>query len=110
MPLTVNDAIQATREMGIRYLWVDALCIVQDDEGGEKLPHIKQMNRIYETAELVIVAMSGRDANAGLPGVRPWTRNAAQPIEQITPDLRLGVRTGYGNDSVGSTYETRGWT
>ncbi|KAI1197035.1 HET-domain-containing protein [Nemania serpens] len=110
VPLTVNDSIQATREMGIRYLWVDALCIVQDDEGGEKLPHIKQMNRIYETAELVIVAMSGRDANAGLPGVRPWTRNVAQPIEQITPHLRLGVRTGYGNDSVGSIYETRGWT
>ncbi|KAI1190888.1 HET-domain-containing protein [Nemania serpens] len=110
VPLTVKDAIQATREMGIGYLWVDALCIVQDDEGGEKLPHIKQMNRIYETAELVIVAMSGRDANSGLPGVRPWTRNVAQPIEQITPHLRLGVRTGYGNDSVGSIYETRGWT
>ncbi|KAI1118378.1 HET-domain-containing protein [Nemania sp. NC0429] len=110
VPLTIKDAMQATREIGIRHLWVDALCIVQDDEDGEKLPHIKQMNRIYETAELVLVAMSGRDANAGLPGVRPWTRGVAQPIEQITPQLRLGVRTAYGNDSVGSIYETRGWT
>ncbi|KAI0554047.1 HET-domain-containing protein [Xylaria curta] len=109
VPLTIKDAIQATREIGIRYLWVDALCIVQDDEEGEKLPHIKQMNRIYETAELVIVAMSGQDANSGLPGVRPWTRNFKQRIEQITPQLRLGIRTGYP-DSVDNIYETRGWT
>ncbi|TRX95629.1 hypothetical protein FHL15_003587 [Xylaria flabelliformis] len=110
VPLTIKDAIQATREIGIRYLWVDALCIVQDDEEGEKLPHIKQMNRIYETAELVIVAMSSQDANSGLPGVRPWTRNFKQHIEQMTPELRLGIRTGYGNDSVGGIYDTRGWT
>lgn len=102
--------MEATKGVGIRYLWVDALCIVQDDEGGEKLPHIKQMNRIYETAELVIVAMSSQDANSGLPGVRPWTRNFEQHIEQMTPNLRLGIRTGYGNDSVGSAYGTRGWT
>ncbi|KAI1172097.1 HET-domain-containing protein [Nemania sp. FL0916] len=110
LALTVKDAIQATREIGIPYLWVDALCIVQDDVHGEKLPHIKQMNRIYEMAELVIVARSGRDANAGLPGVRPWTRDAVQPIEQMTPQLRLAVRTIYGNDSADCAYETRGWT
>ncbi|KAI0097235.1 HET-domain-containing protein [Nemania sp. FL0031] len=110
IPLTIRDAMQATKGMGIRHLWVDALCIVQDDEGGEKLPHIKQMNRIYETAEVVIVAMSGKDANAGLPGVRPWTRNYEQYIEQMTPKLRLGIRTSYGNDCVGSVYGTRGWT
>ncbi|RWA10527.1 hypothetical protein EKO27_g4582 [Xylaria grammica] len=110
VPQTVKDAMQATKEMGIRYLWVDALCIIQDEGDSAKLPHIKNMNRIYETAELVIVAMSARDASSGLPGVRPWTRDVEQHIEQITPQLRLGVRTAYGNDSIGSTYMTRGWT
>ncbi|KAI0434216.1 HET-domain-containing protein [Xylaria sp. FL1042] len=109
-PQTIKDAIQATREMGIGYLWVDALCIIQDEGYKEKLPHIKQMNRIYETAELVIVAMSSRDAGFGIPGVRPWTRDAEQHIEQITPQLRLGIRTSYGNDSMGCIYSTRGWT
>ena len=28
LPGTVRDAVQATRKLGIRYLWVDALCIV----------------------------------------------------------------------------------
>ncbi|KAI0514911.1 HET-domain-containing protein [Xylaria bambusicola] len=110
VPQTIKDAMQATRGIGIRYLWVDALCIIQDENYKEKLPHIKQMNRIYETAELVIVAMSSSDAGSGLPGVRPWTRDVDQHIEQITPQLRLGLRTSYGNDSVGRVYQTRGWT
>ncbi|KAI1429858.1 HET-domain-containing protein [Xylaria sp. FL1777] len=109
-PQTIQDAMQATKGIGIRYLWVDALCIIQDEGYSEKLPHIKQMNRIYETAELVIVAMSGVDAGSGLPGVRPWTRDVEQHIEQITPQLRLGLRTEYGNDSIGCVYSTRGWT
>ncbi|CAD6444188.1 caf0abbc-040a-4421-b62b-6d8955b24752-CDS [Sclerotinia trifoliorum] len=29
MPATFQDAIKITRELGIRYLWIDALCIVQ---------------------------------------------------------------------------------
>ncbi|KAI3329954.1 HET-domain-containing protein [Ustulina deusta] len=110
VPQTIKDAMQATRDIGIRYLWVDALCIIQDEGYGGKLPHIKQMNRIYETAELVIVAASGRDAGSGLPGVRPWTRDVEQRIEQITPQLRLGIRTAYGNDISGCIYSTRGWT
>ncbi|KAI0813047.1 HET-domain-containing protein [Xylaria sp. FL0064] len=109
-PQTIKDAIQATKEVGIRYLWVDALCIIQDEGYKEKLPHIKQMNRIYETAELVIVAMSSQDAGFGIPGVQPWTRDAEQHIEQITPKLRLGIRTAYGNDSINCVYSTRGWT
>lgn len=32
MPATFQDAIYVTRKLGIQYLWIDALCIVQDDE------------------------------------------------------------------------------
>ncbi|KAK1707868.1 hypothetical protein BDP67DRAFT_581527 [Colletotrichum lupini] len=31
MPQTFQDAVTMTRKLGIRYLWIDALCIVQDD-------------------------------------------------------------------------------
>jgi len=31
MPLTFRDAITATRALGFRYIWIDSLCILQDD-------------------------------------------------------------------------------
>ena len=31
LPATIEDAIQITSELGIRYIWVDMLCLVQDD-------------------------------------------------------------------------------
>ncbi|KAH9215384.1 hypothetical protein DL95DRAFT_298875, partial [Leptodontidium sp. 2 PMI_412] len=30
MPSTFSDAIQATRRLGYKYLWVDSLCVIQD--------------------------------------------------------------------------------
>jgi Heterokaryon incompatibility protein (HET) len=30
LPKTFQDAIQVTRLLGIRYIWIDALCIIQD--------------------------------------------------------------------------------
>jgi hypothetical protein len=42
-----------------RFLWVDALCLVQNDE----------MDMIYERVLMTIVAASGDNVNAGLPGV-----------------------------------------
>lgn len=32
LPAVVRDAVTVSRKCGIRYLWVDALCICQDDE------------------------------------------------------------------------------
>ncbi|KAK4454478.1 heterokaryon incompatibility protein-domain-containing protein [Podospora aff. communis PSN243] len=51
----LQDAIQATRQMGFRYLWVDALCIVQDDAENIQ-SEISQMGSIYTNAFAVIVA------------------------------------------------------
>ncbi|KAF2646878.1 HET-domain-containing protein [Massarina eburnea CBS 473.64] len=30
LPRKFRDAINVTRQIGIRYIWIDALCIVQD--------------------------------------------------------------------------------
>ena len=33
LPKTFQDAVVVTRALGLRYLWIDSLCIIQDDEG-----------------------------------------------------------------------------
>ncbi|KAH9482132.1 hypothetical protein JR316_0004227 [Psilocybe cubensis] len=110
-PITIRDAIQVTREIGIRYLWVDSLCIVQDDvgPGGSKMDAISKMDLIYGAAYLTIIAATGGDANAGLPGVRPGTRKIPQLIEEIYPGLRLANRPS-DLAHIPNIHRTRAWT
>jgi hypothetical protein len=49
MPLVFQDAISVCEKLSIRYLWLDALCIVQDDEMDWKL-EAAQMGKVYENA------------------------------------------------------------
>jgi hypothetical protein len=66
---TINGAMEVTQGLGEKYLWVDCLCMRQDDEAdkGKFIPH---MGLIYGCASVTIVAASGVDADAGLPGVK----------------------------------------
>lgn len=66
---SVQDAIEITRELGERYLWVDTLCIPQDNDA-ERKNTIHAMNHIYENAKLTIVACDGEDANSGILNTR----------------------------------------
>ena len=64
---TILDAIYHCRMLGERYLWVDALCILQEDEE-DRSAQIANMGSIYSHAYITIVAAAG-DAETGLPGV-----------------------------------------
>ncbi|KAI0902662.1 heterokaryon incompatibility protein-domain-containing protein [Ustulina deusta] len=80
-PRTIMDAMRLVRSVGGRFLWVDAICIVQDDE--EKMAwDIPRMNVVYGEAFATLVALYGDNADAGLPGVSPGTR-PPQHIESL---------------------------
>jgi hypothetical protein len=74
MPATIADAAEVTKAIGERYLWVDALCIIQDDDA-DKTYFIPNMDTVYGCALLTIIALSGEGASAGLPGIRHGSRN-----------------------------------
>jgi hypothetical protein len=121
VPKTIEDAILVTRLLGFKYLWVDALCIIQDDAGDQKV-QISNMHGIYKTAFLTVVAASGKHANAGLPGLRPNTREYEQrevvvidPMDQ-NPGLSLMTTVKKNPQSWASSYsvgqgdlEMSGW-
>ncbi|KAI1263506.1 heterokaryon incompatibility protein-domain-containing protein [Xylariaceae sp. FL1019] len=63
---TVRHAMDACKQLGYRYLWVDRLCIVQDD-AIDKHGQIRSMDAIFSHADLVIVAACGDSIHSGLP-------------------------------------------
>ncbi|KAI4143281.1 MAG: hypothetical protein L6R39_004640 [Caloplaca ligustica] len=82
IPRTISDAIQLVKSIGERYLWVDSLCIVQDDEDDKK-QQLSIMDSIYANAELVVVAAAGGNADIGLPGIGRTERLISQRTEEI---------------------------
>jgi hypothetical protein len=109
VPLTIRDALHVAKEIGIRYLWVDNLCIVQDDPDIQK-ETIKTMDLIYSEADLVIVTAGSNTAMSGISGLRSGTRGSRQPIEQIAPGFRLAFNSRWMNLMGNRPYNTRGWT
>jgi hypothetical protein len=111
LPATISDAMELVRAIGQRYLWVDALCIIQDDKD-DQLHQISNMNLVYGLARFTIVAANGEGAEAGLVGVKAGSRNIVQDIEEVKSNLHLVVSLGgFGPlQRAQSKWNTRAWT
>jgi hypothetical protein len=108
LPTTIRDAITLTSSLA-RYVWIDSLCILQDDVE-DKMKLIPLMDSIYGNGFLTIVAGSGSDANAGLPGIRKGSRDRFQAVEEVMPGFRM-MAPKHVFDAVNqSIWESRGWT
>ncbi|KAG2739794.1 HET-domain-containing protein [Suillus brevipes Sb2] len=109
LPGTILDTIQLVRQLGERYLWIDALCIVQDDPK-DKTVQIGVMDLIYGSSVFTIFAAGGTSAHDPLPGIRPGTRDPKQQIAKIQ-GLHLAVPLILPREAVASSvWDTRGWT
>ncbi|KAK4947988.1 hypothetical protein LTR10_013041 [Elasticomyces elasticus] len=104
LPRTIKDTIKLTKMLGERYLWTDSLALLHDS--GFQYHD----DWVYARAALTVVAGSGKDANAGLPGVRKESRTFHQDIEEVTPGLRLMV-SHLAEDYIStSQWDSRAWT
>jgi Heterokaryon incompatibility protein (HET) len=54
-PLAFRDAIHVARQLDIQYLWIDALCIIQDSEV-DKAVEMAAMDQVYHNATVTIAA------------------------------------------------------
>lgn len=61
LPRTIKDAVEVTRNFGVQYLWVDALCIIQvaASENKDWQSELPNMGRIYRHSLFTIAASSG---------------------------------------------------
>lgn len=113
MPGILTDAISLCKDMGERYLWVDRLCIVQDDLTS-KMKQIQAMDSIYLSAAFTIAAALNSNDGTGLSGYknRPRYPNSSGP-EQVhyLNNLSRGFYTNPSDENISSSlWNTRGWT
>lgn len=103
LPKVILDAIKLTNDLGEAFLWVDALCIDQDDLS-DKAEEISRMNFVYLGALMTIVAMDGSDANAGLSGVDDYPTPRAARVEIVE-----GVAMSIARPSLAEAYGASSW-
>jgi len=88
---TFQDAITVTWKLGFRYIWIDALCILQ---GGDNLKdweyHAARMAQIFTDARLTISASSSSNGAGGCFSSRlnePYTLRSAGGQQILNPAL-----------------------
>ena len=64
-PQTLQDAIYIAKRLGFRYLWIDSVCIVQDDDD-DWAEQSAAMTQVYGGARLNISATSGENSEWGI--------------------------------------------
>ena len=110
LPQTIEDAIIACTKLGVRYLWIDRLCILQDEGSkAEKMAQIHAMGDIYRCALVTLVAMAGEGVDYGLPGVSKRERPAPW-IGQIGEAHILRAPATSHKILQRAKWYTRGWT
>ena len=87
LPKTIADAVVITRKLGIRYIWIDALCILQDSEEDLRR-EIAYMSDIYANSLLTVAAKVSGTYHDGCFRKRSWPTSALYPL-----DIRLAAGT-----------------
>lgn len=64
LPKTFQDAVQITRQLGIRYLWIDSMCIIQDFKEDWKR-EAALMAGVYGNAYCTLAALSSKNSREG---------------------------------------------
>jgi hypothetical protein len=108
---SIQDAIITTRKIGIKYLWIDALCIIQDSID-DKVIELASMCRTYQNATVTIVAASANSANQGFLEDRYPPKPSTQ-IPFWSPDGKLSsvsLRLEDRYDDEREPINTRAWT
>ncbi|KAK3989047.1 heterokaryon incompatibility protein-domain-containing protein [Cladorrhinum sp. PSN332] len=82
LPKTIRDAMTLVASLGLTYLWIDRLCIVQDD-ASEKQAQIQFMASIYASSYFTLIAAQSHDAAGPL---------SSRPLRPLAPASPVATR------------------
>lgn len=103
LPATFKDAVLVCRSMDVRYLWIDALCISQDDIEDWKAQAVR-MGYYYRKSKFTIAAHFASSSSAG------FLANVFQPDDTHLDDNHIVCLQGdFFAEVDGSPLTKRGW-
>jgi hypothetical protein len=99
LPKSFRDAVLVTRKLHIRYLWIDSICIIQDNDDDWE-PESSRMDSIYQNAHVTIAATAAANSEAGfldphLPATRVRFAHVSQVSESSSGESIVGSNVAY---------------
>ena len=85
LPMTFQNCVTTARELGVRYIWIDSLCIIQDDRQ-DWARHARSMDLIYENALFTVAAVCSPNGQVPYLGPHAPSNRASWQVVNINID------------------------
>lgn len=129
LPKTYQDTVRVARALSIRYIWIDALCIIQDDVADWE--HESQMMaEIFRNSLVTVIPLCAASSNDGFlernPSIKvnyhssEWNINGSyfirhMPFSYVNAESAIRAAPSFSDRPVSlelhsSHWQTRGWT
>jgi len=117
LPRTLHDAVIITRSLGLRYIWIDALCIIQGSPK-DKENELKGVAQIYQHGLLTISAASAQTVHDGfLQEIKalvmkfsPFILSYCSPDSTTSEPGNIIVQESHRYDARSEPINQRAWT
>lgn len=114
LPANYQDAVRVSRGLGIDYLWIDSLCIVQGSVEDWEIESLRMVD-VYRQAEVTLIVATGNCCHDGFLDPKVHERVQIPYVSSLTDSRMKGIyylRENYdtSTDIRNSPWNQRGWT
>lgn len=108
LPATFKDAVDCTRALGIRYLWIDSICIIQGKDGDFN-DEAKNMEKVFSGAYCVLAASRATNQHDGFLGRRAPRKYITFGRAKDQPYYVCEPIDHFSRDVIEGSLNQRGW-
>lgn len=108
LPDTLKHAVKVTQELGVQYLWVDSLCIIQGRDGDFDI-EAKHMETVYSSAYCVIAASCAGGSSDGFLKERLDGKFVKFEKHSESPFYVCQAIDSFQHDVIEGALNRRGW-
>ena len=108
LPATFKDAVDCTRALRIRYLWIDSICIIQGKDGDFN-EEAKKMEDVFSGAYCVLAASRATGQRDGFLGSRPQREYVTFQRGDEKPFYICKTIDNFSHDVLEGSLNRRGW-